>query len=207
MPDPDLPSYFGATTIDLPRRGGIPCSRWLFQFHFGHDRCLCRCPARVPALARARSASGESRGAASRRRASWLTARVCDVKMETHTTPCIAIRNSISARHSRQISAFPLDIDRTERSRVTRCSLINDHVQEVSDIHSCTTRETTSIVMMKSLAAVGRRQRPDRLAADSAHSRSCPDASAAPRVPGARSPRPFLGCRGSNSSPSAQRAG
>jgi hypothetical protein len=38
---------------------------------------------------------------------------VCDVKMETHTTPCIAIRNSISARHSRQISAFPLDIDRT----------------------------------------------------------------------------------------------
>ena len=38
---------------------------------------------------------------------------LCDVKMETHTTPCIAIRNSISARHSRQISAFPLDIDRT----------------------------------------------------------------------------------------------
>ena len=76
---------------------------------------IAACASRAfPALAPVRDLpSGESRGAASRRRASWLTARVCDVKMETHTTPCIAIRNSISARHSRQISAFPLDIDRT----------------------------------------------------------------------------------------------
>ena len=70
---------------------------------------VSRSPVRAIRIWRVR----ESRGAASRRRASWLTARVCDVKMETHTTPCIAIRNSISARHSRQISAFPLDIDRT----------------------------------------------------------------------------------------------
>lgn len=53
---------------------------------------------------------------------------------------------------------------------------------------SCSTTDTTSIVMTKSLAAVDQRQRPDRLAADSAHSRSCPGASAAPRAPEARSP-------------------